>query len=146
MHLRQSSGSRSTISLHRTFRAPADGRQAPPGTGTIQAEVHFPQKYKPFVGSPDAWIEQVIGDLRRCGLLRENDRILSKKTMLLRYANIIFGFDRAALSKRLGYMWTDEGLRLGRKPYREPSAPRLRSAGLLPEMRIAVDKAFGRRE
>ena len=26
---------------------------APPGTGSIQAEVYFSDKYKPFTGSPD---------------------------------------------------------------------------------------------
>jgi protoporphyrinogen oxidase len=106
-------------------------RNAPPGTGSIQAEVYFSDKYKPLVGSPDAWIGPVIKDLRRCGLLRENDRILSKKTMLLRYANIIFDLDRAAALKTVhgylddlgiaycgrygdwGYMWTDESFKSG---------------------------------
>jgi len=106
-------------------------RNAPPGTGSIQAEVYFSEKYKPLTGSPDDWIEPVIRDLRRCGLLRENDRILSKKTMLLRYANIIFDLDRAAALGIVhgyldelgiaycgrygdwGYMWTDESFKSG---------------------------------
>jgi protoporphyrinogen oxidase len=106
-------------------------RNAPPGTGSIQAEVYFSDKYKPLVGSPDAWIEPVIKDLRRCDLLRENDRILSKKAVLLRYANIIFDLDRAAALKTVhgylddlgiaycgrygdwGYMWTDESFKSG---------------------------------
>ena len=106
-------------------------RNAPPGTGSIQAEVYFSEKYKPFTGSPDDWIEPVIKDLRRCGVLRQNDRVLSKKTMLLRYANIIFDLDRAAALKTVhgylddlgiaycgrygdwGYMWTDESFKSG---------------------------------
>jgi protoporphyrinogen oxidase len=99
---------------------------APPGTGNIQAEVYFSAKYKPLTGSPDACIEPVLRDLRRCGLLREDDRILFKKAMLLPYANIIFDLDRAGALKTVhgylddigiaycgrygdwGYMWTDE--------------------------------------
>ena len=108
-------------------------RNAPPGMGSIQAEVYFSDKYKPLTGSPDDCIEPVIRDLRRCGLLRENDRILSKKTMLLRYANIIFDLERASALKIVhgylddlgiaycgrygdwGYMWTDESFKSGER-------------------------------
>jgi protoporphyrinogen oxidase len=101
-------------------------KNAPPGTGSIQAEVYFSSKYKPFSGSADAWIEPVIRDLHRCGLLREEDKVLSRKAMLLPYANIIFDLERAAALKTVhgylddlgiaycgrygdwGYMWTDE--------------------------------------
>ena len=106
-------------------------RNAPPGTGNIQAEVYFSKKYKPLTGSPDAWIEPVIRDLRRTGVLRENDRVLSKAAVLLPYANIIFDLDRAAALKIVhaylddlgiaycgrygdwGYMWTDESFKSG---------------------------------
>jgi len=106
-------------------------RNAPPGTGSIQAEVYFSDKYKPFTGSAEDWIEPVIVDLRRCGLLREEDVILSRKAMLLRYANIIFDLDRAAALETVhgylndlgiafcgrygdwGYMWTDESFKSG---------------------------------
>ena len=106
-------------------------RNAPPDTGSIQAEVYFSEKYKPFTGSPDAWIQPVIKDLRRCGLLREDDRVLFSKAMLLRYANIIFDLDREAALKTVhgylddigiaycgrygdwGYMWTDESFKSG---------------------------------
>ena len=103
----------------------------PPGAGSIQAEVYFSQKYKPFTGSPEDWIEPVIRDLRRCGLLREDDQILSRGAMLLPYANIIFDLDRAAALATVhgylddlgiaycgrygdwGYMWTDESFKSG---------------------------------
>jgi protoporphyrinogen oxidase len=106
---------------------------APPGTGSIQAEVYFSDKYKPFTGSPDDWIEPVIRDLIRCGLLREDDSILSRKAMLLRYANIIFDLDRAVALDTVhgylddlgiaycgrygdwGYMWTDESFISGER-------------------------------
>jgi protoporphyrinogen oxidase len=104
---------------------------APTGMGSIQAEVYFSEKYKPFSGSPEDLIEPVITDLRRCGLLRDDDKILCRKAMKLRYANIIFDLDRAAALKTVhgyldelgiaycgrygewGYMWTDESFKSG---------------------------------
>jgi protoporphyrinogen oxidase len=106
-------------------------KNAPPGTGSIQAEVYFSHKYKPFTGTPEDWIEPVIRDLRRCGLLREEDKILSRKAMLLPYANVIFDLERANALKTVhgylddlgiaycgrygdwGYMWTDESFKSG---------------------------------
>jgi protoporphyrinogen oxidase len=104
---------------------------APPGTGSIQAEVYFSKKYRPFAGTAEDWIEPVIKDLRRCGLVRENDKVVSKKAMLLPYANVIFDLERAAALKTVhgylddigisycgrygdwGYMWTDESFKSG---------------------------------
>jgi protoporphyrinogen oxidase len=104
---------------------------APAGAGSIQAEVYFSNKYKPLTGSADDWIEPVIRDLHRCGLVRENDQILSRKAMLLPYANIIFDLERAEALKTVhgylddlgiaycgrygdwGYMWTDESFKSG---------------------------------
>ena len=106
-------------------------RNAPPGTGSIQAEVYFSQKYKPFSGTPEDSIEPVIRDLKRVGLVRENDRILSRKAMFLKYANVIFDLERADALKTVhgylddigiaycgrygdwGYMWTDESFKSG---------------------------------
>ncbi len=103
----------------------------PPGTGSIQAEIYFSEKYRPFTGSPEALIEPTIKDLRRIGLIRENDKILFSKAMMLRYANIIFDLDRAEALKTVhgylddlgiaycgrygdwGYMWTDESFKSG---------------------------------
>lgn len=108
-------------------------KNAPPGGGCIQAEVYFSDKYKPFTGAPENWIEPVIRDLRRCGLLREEDQIVSRNAMLLKYANIIFDLDRAAALKTVhgylddlgiaycgrygdwGYMWTDESFISGER-------------------------------
>jgi protoporphyrinogen oxidase len=108
-------------------------RNAPEGTGNIQAEVYFSSKYKPLTTSPESLIEPVIRDLRKCGLLRENDQILFKNAMLLKYANIIFDLDRASAVKTVhaylddlgiaycgrygdwGYMWTDESFISGER-------------------------------
>jgi protoporphyrinogen oxidase len=104
---------------------------ASPGTGSIQAEIYFSEKYKPFTGSPDDWIEPVLRDLRRCGYVREDDRLLCSRATLLPYANIIFDLDRAAALKTVhsylddlgiaycgrygewGYLWTDESFKSG---------------------------------
>ena len=106
---------------------------APPGTGSIQAEIYFSEKYKPFTGSPNDWIEAVIRDLRRCGILHDDDGILYSEAMLLPYANIIFDLDRAAALKTIhgflddlgiaycgrygdwGYLWTDESFKSGER-------------------------------
>ncbi|MDD5703762.1 MAG: hypothetical protein PHU23_17140, partial [Dehalococcoidales bacterium] len=103
----------------------------PPGTGSIQAEVYFSDKYKPLSGAPEDWIQPVITDLRRCGLLRENDRILFSNSMVMQYANVIFDLERADALKTVhgylddigisycgrygdwGYLWTDESFKSG---------------------------------
>jgi protoporphyrinogen oxidase len=106
-------------------------KNAPDGMGNIQAEVYFSDKYKPFTGKPEDWIDPVIRDLRRCGVLRESDQVLDRKAMFLRYANIIFDLQRADALKTVhgylddigiaycgrygdwGYMWTDESFKSG---------------------------------
>jgi protoporphyrinogen oxidase len=104
---------------------------APAGTGSIQAEVYFSEKYRPLTGSPEDWIEPVVADLRRCGIMRDSDAILTRGALLIRYANVIFDLDRTAALRTVhgyldeigiaycgrhgdwGYMWTDESFRSG---------------------------------
>lgn len=106
---------------------------SPAGTGSIQAEVYFSDKYKPMTGKPEDCIEPVIADLRRCGLLRDSDRVVFREARLLRYANIIFDLERAEALKKVhaylddlgiaycgrygdwGYLWTDESFKSGEK-------------------------------
>ena len=106
-------------------------RNVPPGTGSIQAEVYFSNKYKPMVGSANDWIDPVIADLNRCGILNDRDRVLFKKSMLVPYANIIFDHERPAAVETVhgylndigidycgrygdwGYLWTDEAFKSG---------------------------------
>ena len=105
----------------------------PPGCGSIQAECYYSKKYRPLDRKPKDCIEPVIRDLRRCGLLREEDQILFKDTMHIEYANVIFDLERAAALKtvhgylddlgiaycgRYGgwvYIWTDESFMSGEK-------------------------------
>ncbi len=108
-------------------------RNAPAGTGSIQAEVYFSNKYKPLTGSPDDWIGRVVTDLRRSRVLRDEDRILFSNAMLVRYAFVTFDLERAdALETVHGYLddlgisycgrygdwaylWTDESFKSGER-------------------------------
>lgn len=109
---------------------------APPGCGSIQAEVYFSSKYKPRTVAPRDLIEPVKRDLRACGLLREDDQLLSEEAMVLPYANIIFDHDRANVLDIVhgylrdegieycgryadwGYAWTDESFVSGEQAAR----------------------------
>jgi protoporphyrinogen oxidase len=113
----------------------------PPGKGSIQAEVYFSNKYRPLTQSPQSLIEPVIADLKKCGLLREDEKILHKNAMLVPYANIIFDLDRAEALKTVhayledvgvrfcgrygdwGYMWTDESFISGEQAAQKALAP-----------------------
>jgi len=105
----------------------------PSGCSSIQAELYFSEKYKPFRGEPDKLIDTVIADLIRCGLLRADDRILCRQALYLNYANVIFDLDRTAALAVVhgyldeigvaycgrygdwGYMWTDESFKSGER-------------------------------
>ena len=104
---------------------------APPGCGSIQVEVYFSPKYRPFSGAPRDYIEPVIRDLIRCGILREDDQLLLKDAVYCPYANIIFDHDRTAALATVhgfmdevgimhcgrfgdwGYLWTDDSIKSG---------------------------------
>ena len=84
-----------------------------------------------MTGSKEDLIEPVIADLRRCGVLNEQDRILFKEAMVLKYANIIFDLERESAVRTVhdylddigirycgrygdwGYLWTDEAFKSG---------------------------------
>lgn len=87
----------------------------PPETGSIQAEIYFSKKYRPLDRPPQECIQPVISDLKRCGLIRENDKILFSNAMVIPYANIIFDLERAdALATVHGYLEDIEVLYCGR--------------------------------
>ena len=99
---------------------------APPGTGSIQVELYFSDKYRPLTVSPDACIAPVLADLKRIAILRDDDVVLSVQAWLSPYANVIFDHDRPAAVATVrsyladvgittcgrygewGYHWTDE--------------------------------------
>lgn len=103
----------------------------PPGCGSIQAEIYFSDKYRSVDRKPEDCIEPVISDLKKCGLINEEDNILHTSTLFIKYANIIFDLDRQAALKEVhgflddigirycgrygdwGYQWTDQAFKSG---------------------------------
>jgi protoporphyrinogen oxidase len=103
----------------------------PPGCSSVQVEIYFSPKYRPFTGTPQDCIEPAIRDLIRCGLLREDDRLLLKSAEYCPYANIIFDHDRTSVLATVhgylddvgiqhcgrfgdwGYLWTDDSIKSG---------------------------------
>jgi protoporphyrinogen oxidase len=110
---------------------------APTGCGSIQAEVYFSQKYKPLTVPTDQIIDRVIADLKKVGIVKENDRILTRHASVVRHANVIFDLERADAVKLVhgylddvgirycgrygdwGYMWTDESFISGERAAQE---------------------------
>lgn len=105
----------------------------PRGASAVQAECYYSKKYRPLDRRPEACIEPVLADLRRCGILREEDRILFSNAHVNEYANIIFDLEYpAALATVHGYLddvgilycgrygdwrhlWTDEAFESGER-------------------------------
>ena len=88
-----------------SFQRNMSSSTVPEGAGSIQCEVYFSRKYKPLASPPEAYIDPVIDALRRCGLIREDDRILLRNAMWVPYGNIIFDKDRPkALGIVHGYL------------------------------------------
>lgn len=103
----------------------------PPGTGSIQAEIYFSEKYRPLDLTPAEYIQPVIADLQRCNLIREEDKVVFKNVVVCKYANVIFDLERATALKVVhgylddlgiaycgrygdwGYLWTDESFKSG---------------------------------
>jgi len=123
----------------------------PAGAGSLQVEMYFSKKYKPMDRKPDEYIEPAIRDLKRVGLLTDDDKVLLANTFHVPYANVIFDHERAEAVKivhgyledigiawcgRYGewaYIWTDEAFVSGenaaekvlnRITLRVPSSPR----------------------
>lgn len=106
-------------------------QNAPPGKGLVQAEVYFSDKYRPLQRAPESYLKPMQEDLRRCGVLREDDTILFQDARIIRYANVIYDHDRSrALSIVHGFLddiglhycgrygdwnhaWTDEAFKSG---------------------------------
>lgn len=72
---------------------------APAGCGVIQAEIYFSDKYKPLTSDPATYYPEVLSHLKRCGFIKEDDKILLQETSINRYANVIYDVDRAAAVK-----------------------------------------------
>jgi protoporphyrinogen oxidase len=97
--------------------------------------------------TPEQTVDRVVADLRRCGVLRDDDRLLVAEARNIRYANVIWDHQRAnALATVHDYLddigvvrcgrygdwdhsWTDESFLSGERAGREVLAgTRLRAA------------------
>ena len=77
----------------------------PDGAGSIQAEVYFSKKYKPLDRKPQECIPSVIADLKRCGLITNEDKILYSEARVVPYANVIYDLARKPALKIIhGYL------------------------------------------
>jgi len=112
-------------------------RTCPPGAGAIQAECYYSEKYRPLTVAPDDLIQPVIDDLKRIGMMREDDEILHADARFIPHANIIFDLDReealpivhgwldeigitcAGRYGEWGYQWTDEAFKSGERGARD---------------------------
>lgn len=87
---------------HPTMFSPEN---APPGTSSVQVETYWSRKYRPLDRRPDDCVTPVLADLRRCGILREDDGVLFRSTSVIDYANVIFDLEYPrALATVHGYL------------------------------------------
>ncbi len=105
----------------------------PPGHGAVQVEVYYSDKYKPRELAVDDHVPVVLDDLRRIGMLREEDTVVHASAHLIPYANVIFDLESrpsAALVHEYltsvgievcgrygdwGYYWTDDSYLSGQR-------------------------------
>ena len=103
----------------------------PKGKGSIQCECYYSAKYRPLDRRLEDHVAPAVADLKRCGILREDDRVLHTSTRLVPHANIIFDLERNEALKIVddyldhtgilrcgrygewGYQWTDESFKSG---------------------------------
>jgi protoporphyrinogen oxidase len=109
------------------------GNNVPDGSACLMAECYYSEKYRPLDRHPGDCIDPVIKDLHRCGVLDEQDRIIFRHAMHLKYANVIFDHDRAAALRTIhgflddvgvhccgryglwAYIWTDQAFLSGER-------------------------------
>ena len=82
----------------------------PPGCGSLQVECYYSSKYRPLDRRPEDCIEPVIADLKRCGVLRETDRVLFRHAMHIPYANVIFDLETAPAAALVHGFLNDVGI------------------------------------
>ena len=105
----------------------------PPGCSSLQIEIYFSDKYKPFVGSPDDYIPIIKDEMIKCGILNPTDEIPFSNAWLSPYAQVIFDHDRKEAVKTChdfldenkiyyggryadwAYIWSDESYNRGKE-------------------------------
>ncbi|NBC11405.1 MAG: NAD(P)-binding protein [Planctomycetes bacterium] len=109
----------------------------PDGCSAVQAEVYFSEKWKPMTGQPKDWIEPVVRDLIRVGLVKDDQEVIHRSVLFAPHGNVIFDQDRPGSLATVhgylddvgiaycgrygdwGYMWTDQSFVSGEKAARK---------------------------
>lgn len=112
-----------------SFPSNFDSSLAPPGTSSISAEVAYVPGQKPNV---ERTVDRVIADLRRMGLVRKDDPIVTTHTYDIPYGYCIYDADRKSSVRTIrswldskdiltcgryglwSYFWSDEAINSGR--------------------------------
>jgi protoporphyrinogen oxidase len=85
---------------------------APDGTSSIYVEITHPPNAKPNV---DDAVERSIVDLRKCGILLENDRVLTRHVLDIRFAYVVFDEHRQShVQKLIDYLEAHDIFTAGR--------------------------------
>jgi protoporphyrinogen oxidase len=105
----------------------------PPGCGSIQAEIYFSEKWRPLTNTPEDWIEPVIDDLIKCGLVTDRSEIIHRSAMFAPFGNVIYDHDKPKAQALVqgfledvgiaycgrygdwGYIWTDQAFISGER-------------------------------
>ncbi|HLQ78188.1 MAG TPA: FAD-dependent oxidoreductase [Terriglobia bacterium] len=80
------------------FPANFSSSVAPAGTSSIYIEITHPSRSKPNF---DEAFDRSIADLQRCGILRPDDRILTRHMLDIEYAYVVFDAHRQAKVQKL---------------------------------------------
>ena len=84
-----------TIPFARTsFPGNLSPANVPAGSGSIQAEIYFSEKYRPLPLSFDGLVDACVDPLIECGLIRSRNDIVETSTTFIPFANVIFDHDR----------------------------------------------------
>lgn len=86
---------------------------APEGTGSIQVEIYFSDKYKPLDKAPSEFIPIIKNELIEIGVLDKNDKILFENAWLSPFAQVIFDHDRKKNVALIHQFLNDNDIYLG---------------------------------
>ena len=75
---------------------------APPGTSSIYVEITHPSDVSPNINE---CYERAMADLQKCGILRQDDQILTVNTLHINYAYVVFDKHRQRhVESLIGYL------------------------------------------
>lgn len=85
-------------------------KTVPDGCSSIQVEVYFSKKYRPFNTTVEVCVDRVIDELIHMGLLESRQEVIFKRGWLTPYAQVIFDEDRQASVELIHSFLTENGI------------------------------------